>query len=476
MKMNFYKIGSLILFTCLVSLTSCDEGFITTEPSTSIQAQDAIIDEATLESAVLGIYSGMQSSATFGGGFYTYQAMLSDNGYVSVSNSNRFTDVNNYTHAIPENGTIGGVWNSLYGTLLNVNNVLSFEGTIDDVQSVPGTPENRFGEARVARAMILFQLVNWYARPTGSNLDLDLGVVLPTAASIGTSLPRATVEDVYNFIITDLQSAIGSMTEEPGITRLGPTGAKLLLSRAFLYLEDYPNARLYAEQVLNNTANFALLGRTDVLNYYASELSPETLFQIEFNANDNPGSNNAFAATWTLTGTYKQNFATREFYDLIPNTDARKLLYADNIPSSYTDQVIGVDVRKFITLDKDLPHLRMTEAKLNQIEALYYINPTLARTELNNWVSTFRDTTYNTNASGQALLNEILQQRRIEFAFEGHRLFDLNRYQLPVEKDANCLVNCDVPFNDFKRVFPIPLGEMNNNTTPGFAQNPGYGN
>jgi hypothetical protein len=475
--MKTYKKNWLVVFSLLSLIflfQSCEEEFITTTPRASIQIQDAVIDEASLEIATLGIYSGMQSSNTFGGDFFTVQAMLTDNGYVSVENSNRFTDVNDYTHAIPESGRVAGVWNNLYGTLLDVNNVLSFEGTIDDEDGVAGTPDNRFGEAYIARALHLFQLVNWYARPVSSGLAQELGVIVPLDVNIGGSLPRLSVSEVYDQIISDLDSALALMTEEPGVNRLGPTAAKALLSRVYLYLEDYPNARTYAEQVLNNTSGFSLMGQSEVVPYYASEVSPETIFQLEFNANDNPGSNNAFYATWTLTGTYAQNFATRGFYDLIPTTDARKGLYTDNIPADYADALVGVDVRKFITPDRDMPHFRMSEAKLNQIEALYFINPDQARTELNNWVSGFRDPAYNTSASGQALLDEILEQRRIELAFEGHRYFDMNRYGIDIQKDANCSNNCSIPFSDFKRVYPIPLQEMNTNVSDGFQQNPGY--
>ena len=458
----------------LLTIFACNEEFLETEPADSIPINISIIDEATLESSVLGIYAGMQSSATFGSDYFTVQAMLGDNGYVSVRNSNRFTDVNDYTHALVEGGRIAGVWNSSYSNLLNINNVLSFEGSIEDRQDVEGTPANRFGEAYVARATVLFQLVNWYARPPGSGIAQELGVVVPTEPVIGSSLPRSTVAETYAQIIADCERAIALMDAEPGVTRLGPTAAKLLLSRAYLYLEDYPNALNYANQVLNNSEGFSLLERANVAAYYASEVSPETLFQVEFNGNDNPGSNSAFTATWTLTGTYAQNFATREFYDLIPDTDARKVLYADNIPEeTYSDIEIGVDVRKFVTLDRDMPHFRMSEAKLNQIEALYYINPNQARSELNSWVSNFRDPDYNTDANGQALLDEILKQRRIELAFEGHRFFDMNRYGMTVQKSPNCVNNCNIPFSDFRRVYPIPLQEMNTNQT-GIQQNPGY--
>jgi hypothetical protein len=281
------------------------------------------------------------------------------------------------------------------------------------------------------------------------------------------------VSEVYEQIISDLEAALVLMSAEPGTNRLGPTAARLLLSRVYLYLEDYPNARDNAQAVLGNGAGFSLMGQSAVVPYYTTETSPETIFQIFFSPNDNPGSNNAFYATWTLTGTYAQNFATRGFYDLIPATDVRKGLYTDNVVG-YPDPNPGVDVRKFLTPDRDMPHFRMSEAKLNQIEALYFINETQARTELNSWVSSNRDSAYSTSATGQALLDEILKQRNIELAFEGHHFFDINRYGVNIAKDDNCVNNCEIPFNDFKRVFPIPFQEMNTNTSPGFTNNAGY--
>src|SRR5690606_2809171 len=101
-------------------------------------------------------------------------------------------------------------------------------------------------------------------------------------------------------------------------------------------------------------------------------------------------------------------------------------------------------------------------------------NPTQAQTELVNWVQTYRDPAYSFSGTGQALLDEILNQRRIELAFEGHRYFDMNRYEMDLHKNGNCNVNCDMPFSDPKRVFPIPLNEMNTNPALAGQQNPGY--
>lgn len=194
----------------------------------------------------------------------------------------------------------------------------------------------------------------------------------------------------------------------------------------------------------------------------------ESLFTIAFDEIDNPGDNDALSATWSL-GRYEDTAATTDFYNLIPETDARKSLYqlwntSDN-PAPY-------GVLKFGSLDNDVIVIRGTEALLNKIESLYYIDPSQALTELVNWVQTYRDSSYSFSGTGQELLDEILLQRRIELAFEGHRYFDLNRYELDIQKSANSTVNSFMPFNDYRRVFPIPLNEMN--TNPEMVQNPNY--
>jgi len=139
---------------------------------------------------------------------------------------------------------------------------------------------------------------------------------------------------------------------------------------------------------------------------------------------------------------------------------------------STTDNPLPYGVKKFGGVDNDVIVIRATEVLLNKIEALYYTNQTAALNELVNWVQTYRDASYSFSGTGQDLLDEILKQRRIELAFEGHRYFDLNRYQLPVIKGANCTENCTMEFSDYRRVFPIPFNEMNTNGA--MVQNPQY--
>jgi hypothetical protein len=68
---------------------------------------------------------------------------------------------------------------------------------------------------------------------------------------------------------------------------------------------------------------------------------------------------------------------------------------------------------------------------------------------------------------GSALFDEITRQRKLEFAFEGHRWFDLKRRGIDVAKTPN-----PVPYSDFRVLPPLPQAELDGN--PNLVQNPGY--
>jgi hypothetical protein len=73
--------------------------------------------------------------------------------------------------------------------------------------------------------------------------------------------------------------------------------------------------------------------------------------------------------------------------------------------------------------------------------------------------------------TGQALFNEIMRQRRLEFAFEGHRFFDFKRLGLPIRKGAPN-PNPDLAFTDRRVLPPIPQSDVDGN--PNLQQNFGY--
>lgn len=456
------KIILSLSIIAMIGMTSCQDDFMEYEPSSSGDVEGAIENEGQLETAVLGIYDGLQSNFAYGNYYITAQEMLSDNGFVLFDNSNRFTDFYRYQHAIASGGSIANMWTIGYRVIARANFVLGFDGMIEGESA-----DASFAEARAIRALELFNLVNYYARPYGS-VNQDLGIPIPKAFEQGTAIERSSVTEVYNEITSELELAVQNLPSATASNkaRMTKEAAYGILSRVYLFEKEYAKAIAAADMAL---ANSTLLGNTDLRDYYLNSLTNgETLFGIAFDALDNPNANDALYATWSI-GRYEDTAATSEFYNLIPGTDIRKDLYQE---WNTTDNPSPYGVLKFGGVDNDVVVIRATEVLLNKIEAMYFQNPGQALTMLVDWVQTNRNPAYTFSGSGQALLDEILLQRRIELAFEGHRYFDMNRYQLDIQKGANSTVNSFMPFDDYRRVFPIPLNEMN--TNPLMVQNPNY--
>lgn len=94
-----------------------------------------------------------------------------------------------------------------------------------------------------------------------------------------------------------------------------------------------------------------------------------------------------------------------------------------------------------------------------------------------------RTVTLPTITTQQSAWKAILDERRVEFAFEGHRYLDMKRIGAKANSNGftryskDCFVNgaCNLPVSDYRMTLPIPVTEMNgNNSLTTDSQNPGY--
>jgi len=251
----------------------------------------------------------------------------------------------------------------------------------------------------------------------------------------------------------------------------------MLLSRYYLAVKNYSQADTYSQKILNsNFSSFATAAQAPTMFSPTNEGGSETIFKLEFNDKDLPGANDGITATWYSGGRYRQNFATRAFYDKLSSNDVRKnswfTLTSVGAPaiSTFPDNPKPVDVAKYTTPATDIILMRESEAVFNQLEALYYTNPTSALAKLNVYVSTYRAPGYVFTGTGQALLQEILFQKDAELFLEGFRYRDLKRNGLGFTNPQTG-VTLDPTKYQFK-AFPIPQGEVLSN--PNISQFPGY--
>jgi hypothetical protein len=125
----------------------------------------------------------------------------------------------------------------------------------------------------------------------------------------------------------------------------------------------------------------------------------------------------------------------------------------------------------FINLD-NIPVVRIAEVYLNRAEAMStpgspVFNETAALADLNT-IATNRGLTAFT-LTGSALYEEVLRQRRLELAFEGHRFFDLKRLGRDLVKAPHYNT---VAFTDIRILAPLPQREIDGNKN--LVQNAGY--
>lgn len=483
-KIKIALIASVVLFT------SCSNDFLEEKPTTTLPLDEAITNELTLKTAVNGLYNMMQTTGaidlnvpadpvqtSYGGVILTFNELLADNAFVGLKNSNRFSTTRNkdLSFYVATNADIGSLWNSLYRIIANANIVLASEGKIADDLNTSIKPENYFAQAYAVRAMAYLQLASFFCDNYGES-NQQLGLPLVDQFDIQIKKGRSTVPQTYDFILADLtkaeQNILSTYSGDERTRNITLHAVNMMFARYYLAVKDYAKAQQYADKVLSA---FAGLAKTDVANYFevSSEgETVETIFQLDNNSKDLPGSNDGLLATWSSQGTYKHNFATRAFYNKLSDTDVRKnTWYQSNaFVLALGDNPKPIDVLKYTSFERDIVVFRRSEAVFIRLEALYHTNPALALTELNTWVNTKRDSAYSFAGSGADLLNEILFQKNAELFLEGTRRSDLKRNNIGYTNPQT-----QVALTPDKREFrflPIPQGELNNN--PNMVQNTGY--
>lgn len=492
--MKFIKLFIAATFAA-AAFSSCSEERLLEEPVDQFPIDQAITSETDMKSVVNGIYDQYSTANGFGADVLAFGDLISDNVFISNTSSDvayQSTGFLNWSSDVSDFAMLDEFYDGIILANLVINNT-SVEET--------GSVKNLKGEARIARALGYFYAVSYYSPNPTSGVNQEYGVPLNLGAyDPRTKLARASVSEVYDQIILDLTTALNIMNVEGVITdkgHLSKTAARLLLSRVYLtrgQAGDYEKSIQYADQVINGSggADFAFVSRPDYVNYFSSanvnvsENQKETVWEINMDGNpsENPGVNEALSSFYANNGTKKRFLFTGSFYASFPTADIRRSLFINSGPVEGPNIPRGVWTRKYVVSMQDnsnsndpkvIPNsqnikvLRMSEAYLNRVEALFKLGRLPeALAGLNAFAATRGGSTYTA-----ATLNNILTERRKEFFGEGQRFFDLKRNNLGFSRDSNCYsIICSVEANNRLFVIPMPLREMNVN--PNMQQYPSW--
>jgi hypothetical protein len=397
---------------------------------------------------------------------------MADNVFISTTNSNRYLPEFNYTF-ISTNAFITATWGEAYKAILRANNIINADVTSANSAQLKG-------EALTMRALMYFNLVNYFARPYTVDPGAD-GVPLILDYNPLEKPTRATVAEVYQQIETDLSEAFAQMTNTTkNSSFVTKYVARALQARVALFKGDYAAAKTYALDVVTN-GGYSLTSAANYVNYWKNpapvSTKVETIFEITSDAVNNNGTN-ALSYFYDQAG-YGDALAADDLYNKYTATDVRRNLFITGTKAGLTVRIVNKYSNTNTAADKDdTKVIRYSEILLTLAEAYYRTNDeTNARLYL-NMVAQQRDPSFTGYTStGTALLNDILLERRKELAFEGMRYLDLQRLDLDVVRVNinNNYVGVTptlIEADNFRRIYPIPQAERDAN--PNIEQNEGY--
>jgi hypothetical protein len=248
-----------------------------------------------------------------------------------------------------------------------------------------------------------------------------------------------------------------------------------MLSRVHLYLGNWEQAEAQATRALSLTNASVVDARsTDLEAAWEGTTYPGSVFELPMQQGSDAttADNSLQSLTYGAGGGF---FA----YEVLPSQDVRSI-YSSNDPRQdlfATDPNGNVYLEKYqgtiAQFTDRIPLLRAAELYLNRAEARAHLGEESdAQSDLNH--VRVRRNLSSITPTGQALLDEILMERRREFLFEGKRFFTLKRYAMDIPKpQRGGSIDYDGPLQERRLILsPLPTGEVQSN--PQLEQNPGY--
>lgn len=503
--MNSLKIVSVVLL--LTTVASCKK-WVEYDPKEDFKITEAeyLKSEADYRTMSIAVYTPLQwlNQTVPVGDIASDDAVA---GGESASDVLSLQQIDDFT-TLPNNSTLSDLWRSAYEGINRANYMQQYKDKNIAGQTVTFAGKDAlYGEITFLRAYYYFNLVKMFG-------DVPLFTDRRLTLSDSKQLTRAPKADVYKQIELDLTNAIAVL---PGIQtdkgRITKNAAQALLGKVYLYQNKFDAAATAFENVITS-------GQYSLVTDYASIFLPsgengsESVFEIQY-------SNGSPSYHWGGVTRGQGNFAVQQNGIRGLNGSAAMPYAAgwstnlptQNLAAAYTagdkrKAVTVLDIEAYKTANpafnityqvapykntglynqKYLPRKGETSGQLelnysNNFRTIRYAdvllmaaeanakataaNVTKAQTYLNQVRRrAFGDNLHDVTATGTALYDAILAERRLELGMEGDRFFDLVR----TGRAASVLASMGFVTGKHE-LFPIPQTEIE---VSGLTQNPNY--
>lgn len=461
---NISLIRSLVLAGSL-GLVSCD-AVLEQDPVNEVDQEIVVTDKTSAQAAVAGLYNELQSDEYYGSNFLIMGDVSSDIAQ-SIGTWDHYREMDTYTISAAGNEEVGNLYTSAYSTINIANNILKKIPLLDNIAEEDKDP--MLGAAYFVRGLALFDLTRAFGGVPGVVGTMGVPVKTePTNSLNDVTYPsRPSLEASYAAVEQDLLQAEELLSDSANRSVASKGAAQALLSRLYLYLGRYEEVITYSTEVINNPT-YSL--NPDFTDIFATKMNQESIFELNFNSSDQSGIRN-----WYNPNGGRGDLTTHEaFYEEAsadPN-DVRGTLYGFSESNGHFQTKYqkpgGVD---------NIHILRLAEMYLNRAEA---------KAQLGDLEGALEDLNVIRERAGvgalspeptteEGVLEAIYQERKLEFAFEGHRFFDLVRTGMAMEVLQDIARKNGPPVSlseEGRALFPIPIFELDANEN--LEQNEAY--
>ncbi len=482
---NIYRF--VLLITSFLILEACSEDFINLSPLDQANVGNSFVTPNDANLAVLGIYAALQ-----GGDYPIDMSMLTefiaDNAYaqghrLSASGAEDLRELA-FFQFTDQNGIMRSTWTRSYRGISRANMLL---GRIDGIPFNDQDLKDQYiGESKFLRANFYFDLLRFYGGVPVSLKEIE-------SAEEAFALGRESEEYVYDVIITDLEEAIELLPTSHNNTNLGRAtegAAKALLAKVLLTQgEDYGRAVTLLTQLTNDYGYVLMSSYEEVFD---TDNTAESIFEVQYTSSapgagnpyvdhflpeDNTAGVDIFGPDFQGRGGRGWSLADPDLVNAHEGADERRdynyMQYFSNMEASNVYLVrkyrgaptSPLNSEDNIILFRYADVLLMLAEAINENnngptpEAYDAVDQVRVRAGLLPWARTMSYSTFK---------EELLEERRLEFAFENHRWFDLKRFGMAFE----ILSAKGYAIEPHHLLFPISRSEFEIN--PNITQNPGY--
>lgn len=491
MKKAIYILTGLAVIFCTMS---CSKNFLDLNPVSNLNVQGFYNNQEDFTNAMYGAYSVLRRQGVYNDDVQLVGELRSDNAEMGTTaggeNRDAFDNMSKFRLPV-DNAVSNAIWNDNYLGIASVNGIL---GNIDDLDAPVEFKQRVKGEAQFLRALFYFNLVRVFG---------DVPLVTEMLNNIKAAYEKKRVEKtkVYDKIIEDLKDASEilplQVSKEEGRATKG--AALALLGKVYLTIHSYGDAKTTLERVFDLQQYQLLLNYGDLWEV-ANKNNKESIFDVQFARSSTSEAGSRFLERYSpylypylsyssTAGGF--NIPTEDLINAYEPGDLRKVA---SLRESYIGQngnvVTGLSGRfcfKFHDVpvqgqgsNDNWPVIRYADVILMYAEALNELGfepGGAAFTNLNLIRSRagLENKSYGNANPALAINNQeefrdaVLQERRVELAFEGHRWYDLVR----TGKAISILSpKKGVEIKEYQLVLPVPLSQIDIN--PEIDQNPGY--